>query len=437
MKFWTVANGYAMMSHDLYTKLKDILNKLPAEDGQYICRLISSDPLTFIYWKLLVAYSCILSIFLLWPFDFHTFTANDARWLKSPPGIEFLETGQALSESAHQEFFEHMIKGSGLTLELWVAAADSKQTGPARILSFSKNFYRRNFTIGQAWDQLVVRLRTTKTSLNGTNPHLIVENVFNDQNLQHVVFTYNYHEQRVYINGEQKTQSKVVKGDFSNWDPSCKLVIGNEATGQRPWQGKIYYAAVFDRPLKEQEIRQNYLAGLRAGVAKSTSGTHIDQAQAPVTRYLFNEGQGDVIKDSGSNPDPVNLVMPTYIRQGTQKFLNYSLDYFHSSTWLSDVIINILIFIPLGFLIHGMLRSRNRTGLKATLLALFAGAIFTVGIETIQFFSLTRNSSLIDVFMNMTGTAVGIATDKFYVLYLNHRAGNLQMLLEDRTDETH
>jgi glycopeptide antibiotics resistance protein len=107
----------------------------------------------------------------------------------------------------------------------------------------------------------------------------------------------------------------------------------------------------------------------------------------------------------------------------------------HSKSGFSDVIINILIFIPLGILIHGMLRVRCGLALKISLAAFLAGTSFTFGVESIQHLSLTRHSSLIDVSMNMTGTALGVAIDRVYNLFLNYRAERLQMLLGDRTNE--
>jgi VanZ family protein len=82
-----------------------------------------------------------------------------------------------------------------------------------------------------------------------------------------------------------------------------------------------------------------------------------------------------------------------------------------------------------------MLRARRRLTLKISQAALLAGTLLTLGFETIQYFTLTRNSSLIDVVMNMTGTALGITMDRVYNLFLNYRAVRLQMLLCDRTNE--
>jgi len=425
MKSWTVDNS---------NKLKKIIDRLSPEDGKYICRVIYRDPLTGVYSNLLIIYVFILGIFLLWPFDFVSSVSNDACWIENSTGVEFLETGQAVSDSSTQEFFDRLVKGSGLTLEVWLQTENLSQSGPARILSYSIDTGSRNFTIGQLRDKLVVRLRTTETSLNGTNPHLIIDDTFNYKGLQHMVIVYNFLEQRVYINGEQRAQSEILKGDFSNWDPSCSLAIGNEITGNRPWKGKIYYVAVFNRPLAEREIHQSYISGLRLKINTGSTKHAGFKTKDPVTRYLFDEGKENVIQDSGSVLTPVNLFMPKYIRHKTKPFLDVSIGSLQSKSLFLDIIINILIFIPLGIIIHGMLRTRFGLTLKISMAALLAGTLFTLGVESIQYFSITRNSSLIDVVTNMTGITMGIVIDRVYNLYLNYQAERLQMHMYGQTE---
>jgi len=43
--------------------------------------------------------------------------------------------------------------------------------------------------------------------------------------------------------------------DFANWDPECRLVVGDELTRDRPWNGSIETFAVFDRTLDWREVR--------------------------------------------------------------------------------------------------------------------------------------------------------------------------------------
>lgn len=81
-----------------------------------------------------------------------------------------------------------------------------------------------------------------------------------------------------------------------------------------------------------------------------------------------------------------------------------------------------MIFAPFGFLMHAMLRIRRGLTVKCGLLALAAAAGLTLGVEIVQHFSISRNSSLIDVCSNVSGALIGITMDRAYGLLLRHRA---------------
>ncbi len=46
---------------------------------------------------------------------------------------------------------------------------------------------------------------------------------------------------------------------LSNWDEQCPLIIGNDASGERPWKGEISRLQIWSRVLAEERVRQ--LAG--------------------------------------------------------------------------------------------------------------------------------------------------------------------------------
>ena len=66
-----------------------------------------------------------------------------------------------------------------------------------------------------------------------------------------------------YVNGVQVGHRKV-PGDFSNWDDGYRLGLGNEFTGDRPWQGEWHLVAIYNRALDPAEVKQNYNAGASA-----------------------------------------------------------------------------------------------------------------------------------------------------------------------------
>jgi hypothetical protein len=82
--------------------------------------------------------------------------------------------------------------------------------------------------------------------------------------LQHVVLTYDaVNGQKLYVNGVYTGDADPSKGgSLANWDSTFALVLGNETTGQRQWQGVIKFVAIHNRALTLAQIQQNFAAGV-------------------------------------------------------------------------------------------------------------------------------------------------------------------------------
>lgn len=68
---------------------------------------------------------------------------------------------------------------------------------------------------------------------------------------------------------------------------------------------------------------------------------------------------------------------------------------------------NLLMFAIWGFLAWKFMDSRDRRPWRNHLEVILAGGLFSVGIETVQFFLPTRAADVNDVFWNLLGTIVG------------------------------
>lgn len=402
------------MSTDQEFKLNVILQKLTRTERLYISGSIGRDPLDDFYKKGLLFYLVVSTFLLMFPFDFVFLQPkNNVSWVETSNGVRFPQDGQIISTSSTGNLYSQMLTGSGFTLEVWAASQNRSQSGPARIISYSLNTSLRNFTLGQSQEKLIMRLRTTETDLNGVDPYLAVDNVFCSSDPQHIVITYDFSEQSVYVNGARIARERKPQGTFSNWDPTYQLIIGNEGTGDRPWFGEIFYTAIYKRPLGEEEIRQNYKAGyLRR------SGSEEQTALVPegiVARYLFSERKGRQIGDSSGMSSPINLHMPQRISTIRRPLLSVV---YKPSTQQRDVIFNIVVFVPFGFLLCGTLKTTYGTSLKISTSALIVALVYVLGVESIQHFSMTRQSSLVDVTCNVIGAVFGITAYRLYEVRL-------------------
>ncbi len=96
------------------------------------------------------------------------------------------------------------------TLEVKCAMANLDRGGPARIVSISRDPYRRNVTIAQLFTELDVRVRTPRTGPNG----ILLPMTTRDDTLaggwHHIAVTYDNGTIRVFIDGAEAIDKTVI-----------------------------------------------------------------------------------------------------------------------------------------------------------------------------------------------------------------------------------
>ena len=180
-------------------------------------------------------------------------------------GLAFAKGSSAQASTSSSVKLANMIQESGeYSIEVWAAPADVAQTN-AWILSYSGSNTTRNVTLGQAAEQYEGFTRSSVTDTNGMPPLVTTTtNGAAQAALQHLVLTYDpVNGQKLWVNGVFTGDVDPSKGgSFANWDSSFALVLGNETSGQRQWQGVIKMVAVYNTALNQTQIQQNFAAGV-------------------------------------------------------------------------------------------------------------------------------------------------------------------------------
>ena len=180
-------------------------------------------------------------------------------------GIDIGMGGKAQASTSTSSKLAAMIQSSGeYSIEAWVAPANVTQTS-AYIVSYSGSNATRDATLGQDAMQYEGRARSSTSDTNGTPPLITTTTTGAAQAaLQHVVLTYDpVNGQRIYVNGVWTGDADPAKGgSLANWDSTFALVLGNETTGQRQWQGVIKFVAIHNRALTPAQVQQNFAAGV-------------------------------------------------------------------------------------------------------------------------------------------------------------------------------
>ena len=171
-------------------------------------------------------------------------------------GVMQLSRGAYLPQGYNAKLLEACSRADELSGEVTLMTGKKNQKGPARIVSFSKDANARNFTLGQEGENLVLRLRTERNDKNGTNPEVTLGRIITGEPM-HVIVSYRSGDLRFFVNGELVKKTGQLKGDFHNWEPMA-LVLGDELTGGRDWQGSIERLAIRSRALGADEAAKQF-----------------------------------------------------------------------------------------------------------------------------------------------------------------------------------
>ena len=114
---------------------------------------------------------------------------------------------------------------------------------------------------------------------------------------------------RLYVNGNFTGDvDPRAGGTLADWDDTFALVLGNETSNNRQWQGVIRFAAVHNRALTLEQIQQNFAAGVgeryfllfnvthahrRAAELHHVRGQPVRQLQLPVQQADLHQPRSD------------------------------------------------------------------------------------------------------------------------------------------------
>jgi hypothetical protein len=180
-------------------------------------------------------------------------------------GINVGAGGKAQASTSGSSKLYNMIQATGeFSIEAWVAPA-LVAADKSYMVTYSGGDTTRNFTLGQTNQSYDFMLRSSNSDLNGMMQlQTPAAAMLLQASLQHVVLTYDpVNGRQVFVNGVNANVPDPQKGGtISNWDNTFALVLGNEVSGDRSWQGLIKFVAIHSRALSAAQIMQNFNAGV-------------------------------------------------------------------------------------------------------------------------------------------------------------------------------
>ena len=220
--------------------------------------------------------------------------------------------GKAQASTTGSAKLHTVLQQSGeFSIEAWVVPANVTQE-MAQIMSYSAGPMARNFALQQTLYDYDFLLRHNAVDANGMplmgldgNPAVSTPSADEilQATLQHVVATYDpINGRQIYVNGNLVTGADPIPGGtLIDWQDNFAVILGNEASSDGLWEGTFRLAAVHRRALTQEQITQNFDAGVgerfymlfdvsaRIGAPVDSSFVLFEAQQFDSYAYLFDK----------------------------------------------------------------------------------------------------------------------------------------------------
>ena len=318
--------------------------------------------------------------------------------MKEKNGLSFGRFGILYGKDIiNQTFFRE----NQITIEMALRSKDESGSSLSHIISFinSKDHFE-DFVISQ-WRTHVILL-----SRNGNYTDV---NKYRKCGLRYALpldstifltVTSGKESAAIYINGKPVNKCKGYSLIPEKYIGNEQLIVGNSPTGKAEWKGEMYALAIYNTLLSEEAVLNNY--------EKWQSNTYGESEGNQAMLYLFDERTGTIVNNKISSD--YQLVIPPLFKTLKKEMLSLPRNLFKlNRSNILDMLLNILGFMPLGFFLAiGISETRFHSKKQIYILTILCGFLMSLIIELFQSFLPSRDSSMLDLALNVAGTFIGV-----------------------------
>ncbi len=332
----------------------------------------------------------------LWPFAFRPLNCVD--WLRDRAGLSFQPEGIAYDpESTDWSAGGRPDQPATFTVELWLEPGQAPASDVFDILTIDDGHFPSGIVLCQWKTDLVFRIRDAAGD-RGTR-EVGPDNVLTAQTPRVITVTMEPSGTTFYSDGSRLNQfpAFVVPRSYLNG----RLILGNAATGKHSWTGCLFGLAIFNRALTASEVAQHQALWTDRRVERLAGESGL------TALYLFDEGKGLWAQDRSANRHRLLLPERYPVLRKRVLELPWGPTALKMSD-LDDIAVNILGFMPFGFMVFWYRRLAKPAGRAGNVVwAVGAGAMISLAIELTQAWLPNRTSSVMDLVCNTMGTLLG------------------------------
>jgi hypothetical protein len=220
----------------------------------------------------------------------------------------------------------------------------------------------------------------------------------------------------VYLDGQFVIRKKDLTLKIPNGSKT-RLLLGNSVYGKQPWQGDIYGLAFYGHTLTDQDVAFHFNRWVQD---RNFSFAKKDK---PSVLYFFDEKEGlRALDHAGGNHD---LEIPLKMQILKREILSPTWSKFKfNRSFIIDIVLNLVGFIPFGFVLSATLIKLGGTFEKndvlITVVLCFTLSLF---IEIVQAWIPSRSSHMLDLILNTLGALIGAIIYRFFIVQIYSKRG--------------
>lgn len=339
----------------------------------------------------------------LWPFDPSPknraywipneeglyFDGQNRRWKLSVGGIAYTPSPLSSSKPALSEKFS-------FTIDILLRPALEVTSGVPHILGFIDSAGEESFYLGQWKQSLIVRWFTYDESGRRWRKEIGVRDALMKGKTQRLTLVSNGTTCGIYVNGglAKSFQDVALIGERESIR-GYSLVVGNSREVKGPWTGAVVALKVYERALTESEIAKD-----RDGGRQSVSNETL------IVSYALDKSHSTIVPDLSDNKNTLSVPERVSLTNSILAWPDWRNQ--KDSSPVPDIVVNILGFVPFGFLFAFWREQADGSRRwRSWLFAILVGGLISLAIEVTQAFIPARDSNMADVICNTGGAVLG------------------------------
>lgn len=353
--------------------------------------------------KFLFGLSLVILIGILFfglrPKGFHS--SNNVNWITDKPGISFGSYGIAHTALSDKRIESDFPESGSFSIEIAIKPEPRNQEGFNLILVLHDGRDRNQLLIGQYCSSLIIMNGNDYSNRRKTK-RIALNQVFQSPKEIFLSITTGDEDTSAYIDGRLIKRKKHLKLEIPRGGNTApRLILGNSVYGNSSWRGDIYGLAFYGYDLTSEQVKLHF-----NNWSKEQKFSYANQYK-PSLLYLFDEKKGEMAIDHANGNH--ELKIPTRMHILEKRILAPPwIDLKLNKSFIQDFVINLVGFIPLGFILSATFIELGGT-LKKRVILITVALCFAISliIEVAQGWMPSRSSQILDLMLNTSGALIG------------------------------